>query len=81
MKAPFLLDSQVGCGHFLKAQSSRVVMCLLMFSEMVKAMEVHFLVDGKLIYGNFSCTEFFFVVFLCLRKMLISLFLCHYAMT
>ena len=49
-------------GKFLKAQSSRVVTCLLTLSEMAEAMEVHFSVHNKLIYCNFSRILFFFVI-------------------
>lgn len=43
-------------GNFLKAQCSRVVMCLLMFS--VNVMDIHISVDGKLIYCNYNRIEF-----------------------
>lgn len=37
--------------NFLKVLSSQVVTCLLTYCEMMEAMEVHFSVDGKLMYG------------------------------
>lgn len=53
-------------GNFLKAQNSRVVMA----SELAVAIEIHFSVDGKLIYCKCSMKSFlchFIILYVCAK--------------